>query len=500
MERGIRPLLRGAVLLKTEHLLAAAAILLEALRVYPLLLYVSSWEGTTWRHPPLGLGSTLLVLTFAYLSARHVATRWPGWPVRLAALAGTIALAGLLLRLEQGGDHALLDHTWGAFAREHLQKLGAGALFGVYLIWRGLAVGREELTFDRFYRPFVVSFLALGALMVIWSAGARSGSFAPMGVSVGLYIATFFFAGLFALALSNFQAIQEEARRLGSAAETVSRRWIAVALGVTLSFVLAALGLASVVSLDFVTYVRNPLSTLGNWLLLAFLYGIALPLSYVAAGVTYVVRWLVSLLQPDQPPPQLNAPSAQGFRRLADAEEGTRIPPELITAAKWGLLALVITILLFLLLRAFVSHRATQRETGVEEVSESLWSWQAFQTDLRSFLKNLFGFLKRPDRRTEKVPVHVAGTSLDEETVLGIRDIYRGLLWESERAGRPRRQGETPLEFAARLDGPIPGASAEIHGITQEYVLARYGHQAVPQERLPLLNSLWRRLRAALRP
>ncbi len=498
MARLIGGLVDRAGSVAPERLLPLPAIAMEALWLYPWMVWFASRDVVTWVHPPLGLGSSLLVLAVAYVTSRR-APQSGGVMGRLALLGGNLVLAALLLRLEQGGGHALWSSGWFDHAQDNLQKLIAGFFYGAFLIWRGASLGRDEIAFDGLYRRFVFGFLALALLLIIWSGDDR-GAFEPLGGVVVLYVAGFFFAGLTALALSNLRSLNLESSRLAAGSQRVGGRWFSLAMALALMMVLAAVGAASVASLDFTTYVAEPVSTLANWLLLAVLYAVVFPLVFAAVGFAFALRWLLSLLRRDQERPDFEAPAASDLRDLAEGEEKFHIPPEVLTAAKWGLVALGIVVVSLILVRMFVRRRAGIRRLVVEEVSEYLWSWSRFWADLLSFLGGLFGFFRARLPRREGVAMPVAAKErLDERRRLNIREIYQGLLWEGREAGRPKRASETPWEYAERLESTMGGHASEVREITDTYVRARYGHEAVEEGRGRLLNQLWRRLRRAFR-
>ncbi len=481
-----------------EGLVPLPALAMEALWLYPWMVWFSSRDVVTWVHPPLGLGSTLAVLAVAYLSGRRVplsgsvAGRW-------ALLIGNVLLVVLLLRLEQGGGHGIWSAGWFGHAEDNVQKLVSGLLYGSFLIWRGVTLGRDEITFDGLYRRFVFGFLALALLLIIWS-GSGGGAFEPLGNTVVLFVAGFFFAGLTALALNNMRSVNLESGRLTAGGQRLGGRWVTLAMVLALGMVLAGTAVASVATLDFTTYVIDPLSTVADWLLIVALYAVIFPLVYIAVAIAFVVRWVLGLMKGDEERPQFDPPAAGDIRELADDESKFNIPPELVTAGKWGLLALGITIVLFILVRLFIRRRTGGRRAVVEEISEYLWSWSRLWMDFLSVIGGFFNFLRGrlPSRERVEMPV-AARQGLDESRQLSVREIYQGLLWEGRESGRPKRPSETPWEYGARLDAAMAGRVDEVRQITDAYVRTRYGHEAVEDDRERLLNRLWRTLRRTLR-
>ncbi len=486
---------------QAESILPIPAILIEALWVLPWMAWISTWERLSWGGPPLGPGSTLAVIGIAYLSAKHAAGASNYTRAALGTLLGSLVLLALLLRLEQGAGFPIWDPAWGAYAEGQLGKLIAGLFFGTYLLWRGLSLGREPISFDRVYRSFGIGIAALALLMVVWSAGASRGAFAGIEVLTGAYIAAFFLAGLTALALSNFRDIQEEARRLGPGSEGLSRRWIVLAAIMAIVMVLLALAVASIVSLDFVSYLQGPLSTMAHWLFIAFLYVVVWPLGHIIIGIAFVVRWIISWLRSDAERPEFERFNSDDLRKAAEEKEGLTVPPELITAGKWGLLALAVGIAAFLLLRFYLRRRPQRDQAGTEEISESLFTWDQFWADLLAFFAGLFGFFNRSKGRGLEEAASDRGEEIDEDDgrTLDIREVYRRLLREGRRTGRPKREYETPYEYAARLNATLPLYSGDLDAITKEYVSARYGRESIQEDRLAFLNNIWHRIREAFR-
>ena len=87
----------------------------------------------------------------------------------------------------------------------------------------------------------------------------------------------------------------------------------------------------------------------------------------------------------------------------------------------------------------------------------------------------------------------------DEVAGLNIRDIYKRLLWESDRAGVKRRACETPLEYAQRLEKRLPGGQVQLDGITGLYSQVRYGEKDLSSQQKEHAIGLWVALREHIR-
>ena len=281
-----------------------------------------------------------------------------------------------------------------------------------------------------------------------------------------------------------------------------SRRWLALVLVIVAAIVLVSLGIASAISFDLGALLLHPLSVLANWLLTAFLYGIVYPLAIAAMGLLYVVRFIVSLIRTEQSPEPFSLPDFSNLTETATAgQEVDSFPNEIILALKWGLIALAALLVIFILARTLFRKGSTADEE-IEEVSESLWSWEVFKSDLRSFLANLLKRFRRQEPATSEAlvePIAVA-QSEGQPRLLTVREIYQGLLWGGRSLGLPRKYPETPYEYQEKLGGHIGRQSPELQAITEAYVAERYGKVEADLEQLGLLNRLWHRLRLALLP
>ena len=491
--------------LKAEWAIPLLVVLLEVLWAYPWLIWISGWRGLEWDQPPVSLGGAVALAVAVEVVTRFSLGR--NWSLKLVRLfmlsAGTLLLA-IVVRIELSGGHALWDTGWGQYALDNLSLLFGGLAFGAYLIWRGISVGREGLTFHDLYQRFVIGLAALVILLVLWSTTSGAGEMQRDNLaSAGLYAASYFFVGLLALALANLQSVREQMLLHDEVSRLFNRRWLSLLLGVVLAIVFVALGVASVFSVDLVALLFHPLNLLADWLLIAFFYGIVLPFALVGAGVVYGLQLLYHLIGPGAEPEPIEPPDLSDLTELSEGQEmgeGVGISPELVLALKWGLVALVVLLVLFILARTLFRYWKGQAQGEIEEVSESLWSWEGFKSDLRSFLASLLRRFKRQKPATPVVvspPIAVAPGE-DPGRLFTVQEIYQGLLWEGRNMGLPRREPETPYEYQGRLESRVEVEGPELQAITRAYVAGRYGEEGVDSEQLGLLNRLWRRLRSAL--
>jgi hypothetical protein len=486
--------------METRRVISLLSILMEVLWVYPWYAWISRWDVLEWPQPPMALGSAVaLALAAEVMSHLSLARGWTPVRTLLLVLPALAALLALLLRLDLSGRYTLWDPDWARYAGDHTSLLLGGLALGAYLLWRGISVGRDSPSFDDLYRKLQMGLTALVLLLIVVSITGAS-EIRQVLASTGFYVLGFFAAGLMALGLANFQSIQEEMLRREGTPGVLSQRWVSMLMGVVFAIVAIALIVASAFSFSLATLLLRPLGVLANWLYTALVYTVAFPLGVVAAVLAYVLRFLASLVGRGDPPDSFSAPTPVEVRRVMEGQETGGIPPEAVLALKWGLLALVVMLVLLILASSLLKYWKAKDEEGVEEVSESLWSWEGFKADLRSFLSRLLSRFKRRERSTA-MPAS-SPLMLEQEDQAGgftVREMYQRLLHEGRRAGLPRRHPETPHEYRGRLQASFGPAELELQAITEAYTAERYGRAATPDEQLGLLNHLWRRLRSVLR-
>ncbi|MDP3062578.1 MAG: hypothetical protein Q8O40_05125, partial [Chloroflexota bacterium] len=197
--------------LNPGHAVPLLGAMLEVLWAYPWLVWMSTWEKLGWSRTPLILAEAVGLVALAELLTRATLAR--GWPLartRVVVLTSLLLTLALVVRLEYGGGHALWDAGWWRYAQAHMSPLMAGLAFGLYMLWRGISVGREELSFDELYQKFLIGLAALVVLLVAWGATTGRGEFKRVLTASGLYVVAYFSAGLLALAISNLRGLQEE--------------------------------------------------------------------------------------------------------------------------------------------------------------------------------------------------------------------------------------------------------------------------------------------------
>jgi hypothetical protein len=298
---------------------------------------------------------------------------------------------------------------------------------------------------------------------------------------------------LLAMGLCNFR---ERLRETGNAARLFTRRWLLILTSVAFVIVFVAAIIAGDLNTASVVAMLNALNTLANWLVIAFAYIVLYPIGYLAEGIYYVLRLILSLFGTQQPfKPE--APTGPDLPK--DIKDVAAWPHWLVVTLEWLLVLIIVAAVVYFLSKALFRYRRQPAEKEVDEIHQSLWSWAGFKADVLGFLKGLFARFRRkvlPQSPVFAPPVSV--TSDDEAKLRDIRELYRGLLWEGRKAGVPRSTGETPYEYQQKLSGRQL-SDEDVAAITNAYVQARYGHDRIDDGRLAGLARLWLRVRAAFR-
>ncbi|MBI2847687.1 MAG: DUF4129 domain-containing protein, partial [Chloroflexi bacterium] len=469
-------------------------VLMETLWIYPWLVWVGNIPSFKEPRPPLSLWSLLLLLGLSLFISRTFLSR--GWRLGLVRLG--IVVAGLVavfisIRLEYDAGSAAFGSEWfihtaqiflDGFSRSH--TLTIAPVIGVLVWWRGISWGRSPLDFRDIYRAFVVGLVALVFLIIT----RRAISFGEQTSSTGLYVAGFFLFGLSALALSNLQSIQQKMRAHNEAATLFSRRWIYLLFGVAVSVVLVGVAITSLLSREFVALLERFLGLAYNILLQVLGY-LFVPLGYLADGLFRALQFIINLFRRDAPAtfPSVNMSPISGS---PESITPGAISPQVIMAIKWGIFALLIAALVFILVKAVSRYRASRDETDIDEFDESLWSWAGFRADVRLFLRairqNLGAKVRKPSSSKQAPLWH----AIQFPDMMSIREIYRHLLREAAGVGTGRRRYETPGEYARRLGQVLPEGNEELSEITALYVGARYGELRIEEKQLGHANQLWK--------
>ncbi len=484
-------------------LVPAAVILMEVFWFYPWMQLLGRWK--VFGQAPLTFGGTLFLIAAGYAFTRFLLGRpWGINRVRSGVILAGLIVVFTVVRSEYAAGYELSDPAWfvhtgrlllNSFSRPHPLALALPA--AAYLWWRGIAYGRAPLNSTSVYTSFVVGIGSFVLLIIIWRAAFGAASLRGLASAVAPQVAAFFFFGLLALAMLNLSAIR---RRLGTdeTGAGFNRRWLPILLVVAGGIVIISMGVAGLFSPDFMALLTDALNAVFGFFR-QLMYYLLIPFGYIAAALFYVVRWIVSLIRSTNPP-EFEMPDLGASEEPLETPTGQPIDETILLVLKWALFAVAAVVVIWLLARAVSRFRAARQAPGVDETSESLWSWASFKADLWLFLSAVFGRFRRRRPAPAGAPAGPEpGRDLDEGGRLSIRQIYQRLLWRAALFGLGRRPHETPFEYEARLDRTLPETARPLAELTELYVRTRYGEMEPPRPAVERANRLWQALRPLIR-
>ncbi len=481
--------------LNADNLLTSTVLFEEAFRAYPWLILLSGLSIRGWSQPPFSFLSALVIMAVVTLTLSFcISRKFPLAETRIATISVGVISIILLTRLENGGGYAPWDIGWFDFASTIAVQLGASFLFGMFLVWRGITVAREELRTDYLYRNFMFGVASFIVLMVVWAASSGIQASHRVFTIVVPYVIGYFFMGLLGLGVSNFLSLRKGVGGKSKATDLFSRRWLLILLGVVTTVVLAGSLVASGISLNLVSLILNPLNVAAGWLAVAFLYVVGYPIGYFVEGLGWIIGIIINWIRSLSGAKPFESPEFSDFANNADKLRTGQVPEGIFNLVKWGLFLIAAGLVIYLLSRAIYRYWRGNEERGYEEINESLWSWNNFRGDLRGFLDGLTNrFHRKPH-----VPPPLASTITDIQP-LDIREVYRGLLWEGAACGHPKFHAHTPNEYKITVQNVVPTEKESIQAITEAYIKDRYGNMPISEEQSLSLVREWLKLRSALR-
>ncbi len=406
--------------------------------------------------------------------------------VGLVAWERSLTLAGIFSRLAMGIDEA-----------SYYQQPRAVRLkdnYNPFQADRGVQVGQ-----------FFQQWILMGALLVFFAAlatfevGQLMRTFRNLtriGLPTSLLVAmvAYFLIGLWLLSQAHVSRLYARwAAAEVSADPTIVRQWSRVSAGLLLLVALVAsfLPIGSTFALSrllqavigFVVWLMGVI--LG--LLLSLLVLILSPL----LGNDRVNELLPQENAiPNEPPPVM--PPGPG-------SESTAL---IVGGAFWVIVIVVVVVAV-----AFVL-----RERGVR-ISASGWRlfwdrlrewWAALRLNLQEQVAD-WQVLARTRRRRRESEASLPASPWRFLRVRGlpareqIRFLYLAAVRRADERGVPRRESETPLEFAVDLKENWPEAETDVDVLTDAFLEARYSRHDIDDDAVGPLRRTWRRMRSQLR-
>ncbi|TMJ01512.1 MAG: DUF4129 domain-containing protein [Bacillati bacterium ANGP1] len=439
-------------------LLALTIVAIEFAWAYPWVLLLSGTFYGASAAPLLRPAAAFALLVLPSLMVRTVAAR-PWWLRNARAL---VAAAGVLsgmtaVRFAYYPGRGPLDVRWiGMLLMAAHDALPAitpqvlAALLATVLWWRGVVLGERESGYFEVERAFRRGIGWSVVFVILLALYGDSRGFAP-AASAPAYLLAFFSLSLTTLAVTRLLMLWEETHADPAQALAANRHWLLLLLGVVGVIFLSAASLATAVHVEVwpvLVRLLRPLAPVAETLFYV-LFAVAM---VVARALVFVFARL-PFRGMGSPVPRAAPPS---FRDLLKD-----LPPQVVSGARWGMVALVIAVLVILVAISVVRARRRARKTDDDE-RESVWSSEAVLSGLgeawRRWLRQM-----RPTARGSEL----AGLGV-------IRTLYREMLRTGAAVGMPRARHQTPHEYYPVLAGRLPEAGKDIATLTEAYARARY--------------------------
>jgi|GEM_PF-713965 len=366
-----------------------------------------------------------------------------------------------------------------------------------YFYWRGLRLARGIHEPGNVFTALRVGVgILLGVILfrVVTNASANEGAFL-------LLIPLFLLLALTAHAFAQVSFVRTTYRGglLGSVFSQ-ERALLGIILGFGAILFVLALLIGAIASPAFLTDAQRIFTPIA-----LFYTGLTYVLAFIISLVAIPLIWLLQSLHLKMSLPSLRATPDQAFcskyphsvRCLSSSAHSAQDPGAIFVLIGQIALPLLLLLLIILIIR-LLHHRGYTRVTRrVDEVHESLWSWNLFLTQLRTFFLALWlRLFPRPALAEQGVGLEEEPTG--EPTARSVREIYRAMLHWAANRGYPRKCDETPYEFRVRLHTRLPFTEPELSIVTEAYTAIRYGRVIPTEAEVANVQQTWSQLRAKI--
>ncbi len=462
----------------------SALLLMEALWIYALVAFVVAAFGEGGKPTLLGV-SAVVFASFALSRVLQSSD------LSLGVLRAWGSLLSLLIfyaivRVDFFGDWRLWDFHWADNLLQHTEATLRGrvaATVGIPLMWafwmRGILRGQQHIAFDDVLSSFGVGVFIVAIVELLHSSVDAPGA-------VGLIPVPYVALGLIAISLAHAARADEESGRSFGTTWLVAVAGAIVFLG----------GLALLIALFDLGSATSGLRTAGDAaarVLNDAAYYIFWPVLKLMDWGFAATRWFLNLIlgTPQPQPPQVQPTGNDCVNSLTQAgltlEQAVKqcaqsnSVRELPGWTEWLIRLLIATPIVAAVIAATaILFRRFRRRLRPAEAKESTYTEGRLAADLSGFLGSLVSRL-RPNLR------------LHRDRLDPVRRLYFDVIEAGEHRGAKRRDDQTPLEFAPRLDqtfaAPTPGR------VTDAFVDRRYGGHVAPAEDVRRLRDEWEALR-----
>ena len=236
------------------------------------------------------------------------------------------------------------------------------------------------------------------------------------------------------------------------------------------------------------------LFSVGLILLVGMLIGIFLSpelLQLIIKGLKWIwhvfdifMQWLATLiphsLNPDE---TLGAPEMPGGQ-IPPEDETFHFPEWLVSTFKifWTVLVVSLLIIAIWRITSYIMAWMLRTASNSGAVHESLRvnPWREWWNSIKRFLCS-FKIKKR--QPVEK--------SLSTPEAFLIRQIYAQWLRWMTKAGFPRKQAQTPLEYQSEVEGIFGNQQEAVKEMTHQYMLVRYGAASPSSNEIERIKEKW---------
>jgi hypothetical protein len=356
--------------------------------------------------------------------------------------------------------------------------------------------------------------LGLGFIMVILTALMRVNmrmlflaDFDELGIQPLPYLAAgawnvllYFLLGLVLMSLSQFARLNARWRfQKIEITRQVASRWVVYSLIFILLLALVASLLPTNYSLGLLSAVAYGL----QWLfgVLIFVFG------FLWTLLLFLLSQLALLfrihIQGEEPLP------AQTFTP-------PDIPPELVPSGAYPWLDVIKSILFWVVFLGVISFSVVQFARQHGDILNSMrrfpalsWLagfWRWLSDGFRGFNRRISGVVEEGLQRLRtRRELRVARSVVQYINLRRLTPRQRvyffffAMLRRGEERGLPRKDAQTPHEYAATLEDVIPEVDEDLASLTDSFIEARYTRKDIDEVQATLVRRYWERIRGALR-
>lgn len=452
----------------------------EAAMVAPWLYLIAGLSGHVSSPVPSPLGLVFIGFV-SYWGTRYYLHG--GWDLSAARALSLVTWLILMIVWYGVSSGQYFSAPWHFL--DQLFRLNGGLIVmlivGGVAWWRAISIGSEPNPFTpEFTRRLIWRGVFVGGSAVVVSVVAGGPTATRVSDSAAFALPLLIIASLLAAGAAQAAAARAQVR---SGADPV-RVGLGTAGGLTLAVIVLAVAITGLAGRQFWSQLARPLHAVQRGLELT-LYGVLLAFSYLLFLLLTPVFWLLHLLIGKQAPKPPQAQQQAGQLKQVAQSAHAVLPPFVTTLLEILMVAFVVALVFWLILRSLRRYRAAQEEPGVEEIHESVWSSDLALNQLRSWLH---GLGSRP------AGLHRQHTfDLDVEPV-DVRDAFRHLLALGDREGQARRTNESANDYVERLRVAWAGAGEPLDDLTVRYLAARYAEQSSERDTEQARQD-WRRIR-----